>query len=518
MLPEGSVQFSAGQPNVGSGGEDEAVSRYRTPGGGVERPLIALLYSYDTIHIVGNDSPAHVKKFKVKSSIRLKVLRRTLRSRRVLAHYVRELKVPEMEAEMAHRSKETIDLVASIVMACPNLERLVGFYTTYNHTFDRLTHALSTRKKLKEHVWVIGENHEITDRSFKQLPPGLMDETQTTAFLQFHDTWSSLHTLFLHSQSMGILEHDVFLGVFSRLPSLQHLHISNFDIDDFNDATLQALPALQSLRLQDLHGITDQGLSRFATAPASRSLRRLSIINLEIKSLLVISRLLANLTELDRFTFIQETSPELSPDALVIQPIMASSSVSYVHWDILLPSFGNDNLANSVLTGGFPSLRTIRSPSDHHGALQAICKPRAQVVLASDKYSFAQRSALAREPDKHLRTLFAARKKAQERLEEARKSVQFKVVVDEDGLIRQVYDFNGFIGRIGSQITYSLKPDVPNSDNAVIDIADLVDGRREVEVKDGCTGMWNASHPAGKKWWWHAERYRWRVVDLQRFF
>ena len=480
--------------------------------------LKLLLCRYDTIHIVGSDSPAHVKKFKVKSGIRLKLLRRTLRARRVLAQYVRELKVPDIQSEMADRSKETIDLVASIVMACPNLERLAGFHTVYDHNFDRLTYALSTRKKLQEHVWVIGENQEITNRSFKQLPPGLMDRTQTAAFIQFHDTWSSLHTLFLHSQKMGILEHDVFLDVFGRLPSLQHLYISNFDIDDFNDATLQALPALQSLRLQDLHGITDQGLSRFATAPASRSLRRLSLINLDIVSLLVISKLFANLTILERFTLIQESSPELPSDALVIQPIMASSSVTYVHWDVLLPGTGNDKFAHSILAGGFPALRTVRSPSDHQGALQAICKPRAQVVLATDKYSFAQRSALAKDPDRHVRTLFAARRKAQERLEEARKRVQFTVVVDEDGLVRQVYDFNGFLGRIGSPVAYSLKPDVPGSDEAVVDMADLVDGRREAAVKDGCTGLWNASHPAGKKWWWHAERYRWKGVDLQTYF
>jgi len=474
--------------------------------------------SYDAIHIVGNDSPAHVKKFKMKSGARLRLLRRTLRGRRVLAQYVHELKVPDIESETGDKSKETIDLVASIVMACPNLERLVGFYATYDHGFDRLTYALSTRRKLKEHVWMIGENEEITKRSHKQLPPGLMDPMQTEAFLHFHEMWSSLHTLFLHSQNMGILEHDIFLGVFDRLPSLKHLCISNFDIDDFNDATLQALPALQSLRLQNLHGITDQGLSRFASAPTSQTLRRLSLINLEIMSMLVISKLLAHLTELERFTLMQENSPELPSDALVIQPIIASSSVSFVHWDILVPGVGANNFASSVLASGFPALRTIRSPSDHHGALQAVCRPRGQIVLASDKYSLAQRNALSKEENKYLRTLFAARKNAQERLEEARKTVQFKVVVDEDGLIRQVYDFNGFIGKIGSRITYTLKPDMPNSDNAVIDIGDLVDGPKEGNVKDGCTGLWNASHPAGKKWWGHTERYRWRVIDLQRFF
>ncbi|MCJ1361022.1 hypothetical protein MMC16_000118 [Acarospora aff. strigata] len=492
--------------------------------------------SYDTIHIVGDDSAAHVKKFKMKYGVRLKLLRRTLRGRRVLAQYVRELNVPEIRTDSADKSKETIDLVASIVMACPNLEKLVGFYTTYDHNFDRLTHALSTRRKLKERVWVIGENEEITDRSHNQLPPGLMDPAQTEAFLQFHEMWTSLDTLFLHSQNMGILEHEVFVGVFRRLPSLQHLCISNFDIDDFNDATLQALPPLQSLRLQGLPGITDQGLSRFAGAATSQTLRRLSLINLEIKSILVLSKILAHLTSLDRFTFIQESSPSLLSDVPIIQPILASPTLSYIHWDILAPGPANPNFASSVLAGGFPSLRTIRSPTDHDGLLQSICRPRAQVVLASDKYNLAaQRSALARAQDptgpgpdpKHVRTLFAARKRAQERLEEARNTVSFKVVVDEDGLISQVYDFSGFVGRIGSRITYSLRPDVAGSDVAVVEVEDLLgrgcavkgmEREKEGNVKDGCTGMWNASHPAGKKWWWHTERVRWRGVELGRFF
>lgn len=501
---------------MGSSSKGKAVSCAR--GGEAGLSLTVLLRSYDTIHIVGHDSPMHVKKFKMRHGARLRLLRRTLRARRVLAQYVHELKVPDMQTETGEKSKETIDLVASIVMSCPNLERLVGFYATYNHEFNRLTHALSTRKNLKEHIWIVGENEDITNRSHKQLPPGLMDPRQTEAFLHAHELWTSLDTLILHSQNMGIVEHDVFLGVFCRLPSLQHLYISNFDIDDFNDRILQALPPLQSLRLQDLHGITDQGLSRFASAPASQTLRRLSLVNLDIMSILVISKLLAHLTELERFTLMQKNSPELPSDALAIQPIIASSSVSFIHWDILIPGSGDDHFANSILAGGFPALRTIRSPSDHHGTLQAVCKPRAQIVLASDKYSFAQRSALAKETNKHLRNLFAARKKAQERLEEARKTVQFKIVVDEDGLIRQVYDFNGFFGNISSQITYTLKPDVLGSDNAVIDVADLLDGTKESNVKDGCTGLWNASHPAGKKWWSHTERYRWRVVNLQRFF
>lgn len=435
----------------------------------------------------------------------------------MLAQYVREIKAPCLPSEPIAKRRESVDLVASIVMACPNLERLVGFYPIYDHQFDRLTHALSTRKRLKEHAWIIGENVAVTRRSQRQLPPGLMDMEQVDTFLHFHEAWTSLTTLIIHSHNQGVLEHGIFIDVFHRLPSLQHLYISGFDVDDFNDATLQALPPLLSLRLQALHGVTDQGLRRFASAPAARSMRCLSLIDLGIVSLLVLSKVLAHMTDLKRFTLVQKCSPELPADTLVFQPVIASP-LEYMHWDVRTPGSANASLASSIRAGGFPNLRILRGPSDHDGVLQAVCRPRAQIVLSSDKYSTAHRKTMTDDPSKFNRTLFASRKLAQERLEEARKTVQFKVVVDEGGVVMQIYDFNGFVGTIGSKITYSLTPDVSGSDDAVIDILDMLNNSKEVSVKDGCTGLWNASHPAGKKWWSHSERYRYRPVYLQSFF
>lgn len=472
---------------------------------------------YHKIYIVGGDSPAHTKKYKMKLGVRLKLLRRTLRERRVLAQYVREIKAPCLQADMLAKRRETVDLVASVVMACPNLERLVGFHYIYDHDFDRLTHALSTRRRLREHAWIVGENDAVTQRSHRQLPPGLMDMEQVHNFLHYHEGWPSLTTLLIHSHNQGVLEQDIFIDVFDRLPSLRHLYISGFDVDDFNDATLQALPVLQSLRLQALPGITDQGLWRFASAPAAHGMRCLSLIDLGIVSLLVISKLLSHMTDLKRFTLVQESPPELPAGTLVFQPVLASP-LEYMHWDIRAPRQANASLANSIRAAGFPNLRTLRAPSDCDGDLQAQCRPRAQIILPSDKYSTAHKKAMIDDPGKLARTLFAARKTAQQRLEEARKTVQFKVVIDDGGVVMQTYDFNGFVGTIGSKITYSLKPDVPGSDDAVIDIVDVTNNSKEINVKDGCTGLWNASHPTGKKWWSHTERFRYRPVDSRIFF
>ncbi|CAF9909561.1 MAG: hypothetical protein HETSPECPRED_009459 [Heterodermia speciosa] len=478
---------------------------------------------YEKIHIVGNDAPLQLKKYKMKSGVRLKLLRRTLRERRVLAQYVVEFKPPRLHPDTELQGKDIIDRVASIVMCCPNLERLVGFYPIYNHEFDRLTYALSTRRKLKEHMWIMGENSAITRRSLKQLPPGLMDYEQVDSFLRYHQSWTSLTTLFLHSHNSGILERDVFSTVLHQLPSLQHLSISNFDIDDFDDIILQDLPPLQSLRLQDLQGVTYRGLSDFARSPSSQSVRSLSLVHLDIAYLSTITNLLLYLQSLTRFTLVQESSPLTEPDELIFQPIVASRTLSYLHWDILRPGPANANLASSIRANGFPALRTIRAPSDHDGLLQSLCRPRATIVLPSDKYSKAYRLAAAASTTSPSRTplslnLFEARKAAQQRIDERKKQVSFRVTVEEEGEVIEYYDFEDFVGTIGSRITYSLEPDVAGSDDALIDVGDLMGGAREASPRDGCTGLWNAANPSGKKWWCHTERWRYRVEDVGRFF
>ena len=486
---------------------------------------------YDRIHIVGHDSPVHIKKFKLKSGVRLKLLRRTLRERRVLGQYVHELKVPNLYTTIMDFDTETVDVIASIVMACPNLERLLGFYPTYGHKFDRLTYALSTRPKLKEHVWIIGENNEITQRSFKQLPPGLMDIEQVDSFLHYHSDWPCLTTLAIHSHNQGILEHDIFVRIFHRLPSLRHLSVSSFDLDDFNDQTLEHLPPLTSLRLDSLPGISDNGLSQLASSHSAVSIQRLSLVHLSLTSLFVLSKLFSRLASLTRFTFIQTSSPTLPIDSLIcLQPIVASHSLSFLHWDIHNQNSqsATENLALSVRAKGFPSLRTIRAPTDPQGILQALCKPRLQIVLPSDKYNTTQQSAISRPPTPSssssqppVQTLFAARQAAQARLQAARQTVAFRAIVSEDDVVNAIFDFQGFVGTIGSQIYYSLKPDVGGigvgrEEKAVVSVDDLRVG--EGEGKEGCEGKWNQGCPGGKKWWWHRERARWREVDVEKLF
>ncbi len=108
--------------------------------------------------------------------------------------------------------------------------------------------------------------------------------------------------------------------------------------------------------------------------------------------------------------------------------------------------------------------------------------------------------------------------------------MQFKVIVEEEGLVKEIFDFQGFMGTIGSRIRYCLEPDVEGSDVALVNFGDLMGGEGREDVcggggkagmekgKEGCKGEWNARHPDGVKWWGHCERPRWRGVELERFF
>ncbi|KAJ5677882.1 uncharacterized protein N7477_003515 [Penicillium maclennaniae] len=380
-----------------------------------EKAVRARLYTQ--IHIVGTDSPAQLKKYRLKRGSRLKLLRRTLRERKLLANLVRELRVPQMDllfTTTKHSAQwdEYRDLIASVVMVCPNLERLLGLSIPYHHEFDRLTYALSTRKRLKEHTWVLGEAAEVAEVSPRSTScPGSLGPSQMFEFLNYHVSWTNLETLMLYGlNGNGALEPSVFLRMFDLLPSLKHLCITSFNEDAFADSTLLCLPSLESLRLENLPGVTERGLTQYTSRPESRSLKSLVLVEQNIESLLVISKILSSLRQLERFKFVQAEKCPIMPDEdMILQPILASSSLKFLHWDVACPDSGtaltqlsslpfqkppkytdtpNSHLAQSILAAGFPVLETLRAPNDVEppGALQAICRPilNGQALLRPD--------------------------------------------------------------------------------------------------------------------------------------
>lgn len=388
-----------------------------------EKAVRARLYT--RIHIIGCDSPAQLKKYRLKRGSRLKLLRRTLRERRLLANLVIELRVPQLDvlfttSKHSTQWQEYRDLVASVVMVCPNLERLLGLMIPYNHEFDRLTHALSTRKKLKEHTWLLGEAPEALEVSPRSMScPGSLGPLQMYEFLDYHVSWTKLETLTMYGWSeKTAVEPSIFLRMFSLLPSLRNLCISNFNADAFADSALLCLPPLESLRLENLPGVTDAGLAQYTSRPESNSLKSLALIEQNINSLLVISKILASLGQLERFKFVQtEKCPTLNAEGMIFQPLFASSSLKFLHWDVACPDPNtaltrldyapfmkpprhietpNSHLAQSILSAGFPRLEALRAPSDIEppGVLQAVCKPlpRAQALQPADRYCLPRSS------------------------------------------------------------------------------------------------------------------------------
>ena len=410
-------------PVLGEGGSRTTVSSMPYYSVSI-RLTNTLCYSYNYIHIVGNDSPAQLKKYRLKSGSRLKLLRRTLRERKLLANLVYELRVPQMETLFTTKHstqwEDYRDLVASVVMVCPNLERLLGLTIPYHHEFDRLTHALSTRKRLKQHTWVLGEATEVIESSPRgTFCPGSLGPSQMFEFLEYHVAWTHLETLMLYGlNGNGALEPSIFLRMLDLLPSLRNLCITSFNEDAFADSTLLCLPPLQSLRLENLPGVTDAGLSQYTSRPESQSLKSLVLVEQNVQSLLVISKILASLSQLERFKFVQTVKCPILPDeGMVFQPILASASLKYIHWDVacldpgtalsqldFLPFHNSSKLANtpnfhlaqSILSAGFPQLETLRAPNDVEppGALQAVCRPitNGQALLRLDRYSLPRSS------------------------------------------------------------------------------------------------------------------------------
>lgn len=476
---------------------------------------------YSTVLIPGNDCLLDTKKSKVKLSNRIKLLRRTLRERTALAKLVKELRTSDMQLLYEEGSVKTkqdiVDTMASLVMACPNLEKLTGFHLTYDHEFDRLTHALSTRKNLKEHVWLIkgtGYNWEKWDFDdyYYDGCPSVPGPPEPDTFLQFHDSWRTLQTLVLHGDGAGSLDYRSFIGTFRRLPALKNLIVSHFTSDDFNDRTLQAVPALHSLRLEDLPGLTDKGLLRFATSQAAKELRSLSLIDLEIMFLPVLSKFLANLGSLKSFTLVQDASPGLPRGAVISKPFK-SQSLEFMHWDVLIPGTANEALASSIEAGAFPNLRKIRAPSDHQGLLQDLCRPVAEITRDSDR--FMGNPALENDM-RYLRSLSAARRAAQERIERARRMPAMKIVVEDEGIVQHVYTVKSFMGKLGSQIEYSLEPDIEGSHNAVAGVLEATRENVVTVAERTCNGSWNEKHPEGRTWWHHTPRGCTRTVPLKR--
>ncbi|KAK4127046.1 hypothetical protein N657DRAFT_565643 [Parathielavia appendiculata] len=353
---------------------------------------------YRHIQLVGHEGPGMKKRTKTAYGSRLVLLRRTLRGNPQIAVIVRSLKPPARPLSVGVVAYN--DLVASVVMACPNLERLVGFYPTYDHSFQRLFHALSTRSKLKEMDWILepspSQRQERRPSHNDRWNPVGLQPQESQLFLGFHSNWRQLTTLVVHCQPGAALSPPNLLECTIRsLPSLQHLHLSHVPHTTFNDTHLLSLPTLRKLSLSHCTGITTTGLSSLATRPTSASLVTLTLIHMNVGSLPAIARIFSYLTALSTFNIVQTYAPEMPADEFIMLfPYLASASLRNLHWDIpYLPNtttHADAVLARSIVAGGFPSLRRLCTPNDPEGLFQTLCAPRERVDQPADRYRNVQ--------------------------------------------------------------------------------------------------------------------------------
>ena len=467
------------------------------------------------------------------------LLRRTLRSDPVTAALVKSLKVPRADPTAKGMTAKALeqyeDLTASLIMACPNLERLSGPVPGYDHSFRKIFHALSTRAQLKQMNWLVqpfaapkqkgSQSSSSRQNGNGVSAPGQLEPYHEGAFLDLHRNWTQLSTLSVHCLPGAVLTPDSLLTrTLSMLPSLAHLHLCNLPPTAFNDTTLLELPRLHTLSLTHITGITSQGLSSFATRPGSQPLRRLHLRHTPLTSLAALARILSNLTSLTAFSLAQ-TFPPLMPEdgdtfTLWMMPYLASRSLRSLHWDITshrdCANVADDILARSIAAGGFPGLRLLRAPNDPDALFQDLCRPRERVDLPTDRFcasDMPQQSTtspilLPPSPPPGSRLLSRsststsltsktiptsplddatsaplctdlriARLAAQTRLEKARANERFSVTVTDtdDADATESFRLGGYLGTVGSPINYHLLPDPGSSDDrgGAVDARDL---------------------------------------------
>ena len=522
---------------------------------------------YRDIQLLGPDSAVHRKKLKLTQGCRMTLLRRTLRANADIAAMVRTLKVPVPEtmlgvsfAKASAALEQYQNNVATLVMACPNLERLLGPSFSHDHSFNRLSHALTTRKNLKEMNWLLephgSTTHLATTGSQKDIVLSARSELESheeIAFLEHHRGWTKLTNLSVQCLPDATLAPDTLLArTLTVLPSLQHLHLCNLPSSAFNNSNLLSLPPLQSLTLSNIRGITSSGLSSFATNVNSQPLRRLVLRHTPLTSLPALARIFSNLRFLSSFSLVQ-SFPPLMPESdsfiLWMMPYLASASVKKLHWDITShPNSVNaadDILARSIEAGGFPSLTTLRAPNDPEGIFQQLCRPMERIDLPSDRFhcsafsdiggsapsspkrpltKSSTASSLSLAPVSSHSDLVTARLAAQARLDRARDSHLFRVnVIEEGGDLVETFSMAGYMGTVGSKIEYYLHPDEGSTDakGGLVDVVDLhAHSDEDLSLgTEGCNGSWNwregvVADKKEKERWWHTERGRWRRIEL----
>ena len=478
-----------------------------------------------------DDVPNNAK-HKAPPLLRLKLLRRTLRENAALAATVRSINVPHLQnyhqhAASDHDRTNAVNQLASLVMACPNLEAVSGLHLPFDHAYDRLAHALSTRAHLRSHTWrprAIESRWTPDGRYATNARPILPDGSVSNGdvFLTCHQRWRNLETLLLFGQGSGNLDYRALVGTFRSLPSLRRLLVARLDARQFNDRTAAALPrGLRALRLQDLPGLTRRGIGRLVEDGSMVGyLRSLALVDVDVAEARHLQTLFANAPRLERFALAQATSPALDADdedyALPVDggggdeagpaAVYASPSLRFLHWDVAPPARRRCATSRrrcaparcprcarcaappttarcrrcAARAGPSPCAPTRPPPSPRRPARRRRRRPTRRR---------RRRRRAGRRRGGPAGGLAAARRAAQARLEGARREPLVRVVVtDERGAVVERMAYGGFVGALGSRVEYVLEADGGGGGGGgLLELEDLV-GAGTAGVCSGAAG------------------------------
>lgn len=399
----------------------------------------------------------------------LDLLVRTLSEAPSLAFLIQRVHVStslarELTGENPSQRRSAHQLLRKVIETCTEVELVSGYSPPATKEHGEWFGLLFSCERLRAHAWMLD-----------------LDQTPIFnhgRFADMHDNWQHLETLALSRTNVSstVMGPGIIATIANRLPSLRNLLISSFSNQDFHNGTLLSLKPLFSLRLENLPGITDQGLKQLADSPNASSLSSLSLINLELTSLQTLQKLLSNLTRLRRLRLIQNTSPILLVGVGNTNKHnrLSSPSLEHLHWDTLLPGPATSALATSIAANSLPNLRTLKAPSDPEGELQALCRPIHRRALSASDVEFLNRF----DPDSCVRSLRLSRLQAQLRVRESRRRPSVSVVVSDEGeqtLSTRV--IGEYLGDVTSTIEYALEPDVEGKGEALASLRDVGMGR-----------------------------------------
>lgn len=371
----------------------------------------------------------------------------------------------ETEANGTFKKVSVLDALQQMIRQCYNLERITGYIPQTTTTTFTLFQAVATRTRLRAHAWYLD--------SSKTLP-------NLGSFVNCHDQWKNLESLVIAADTEVDLGKVAVSAVLSRLPSLKHLMLSGLHNEDFHNGSLIVLPALKSLRLERLVGVTDQGIQQLAHLRVAPSLERLSLVGLELASLETVQILLLNLTSLKNFVFVQDTCPEpqVGLGAVNNLNLLASKTLQYLHWDCIVPGTTVSRFADAIQDGRFPKLGKVKIPCDFDGTIQLLCRPIPRVKLTQPDVDYLKAHA----SDQLERNLRISQIQAQLRIRESRRKPSFSLVVQDESMeVQSTHMIGSYIGRMESKIEYCLDPDVDSA--ALAEFGEIARPRRSANEK-----------------------------------